>query len=67
MARERKRDTARAELATPLLPWRQIKPAFERVAGIMQTFAEWISRADAVRGLQLPRSAKDRTPIFRIM
>jgi hypothetical protein len=54
MARERKRDTARAELPTPLLPWRQIKPAFERVAGIMQTFAAWISPADAVRGLQLP-------------
>jgi hypothetical protein len=26
MARERKRDTARAEPPTPLLPWRQIKP-----------------------------------------
>jgi hypothetical protein len=29
-------------------------PAFERVAAIMQTFAAWISPADAVRGLQLP-------------
>jgi hypothetical protein len=54
MARERKRDKARAELPTPLLPSRQIKPAFERVAAIMQTFAAWISPADAVRGLQLP-------------
>jgi hypothetical protein len=54
MARERKRDKARAELPTPLLRWRQIKPAFERVAGIIQTFAAWIAPADAIRGLQLP-------------
>jgi hypothetical protein len=54
MARERKRDKARVGLPTPLLLWRQIKPAFERVTRIMQTFAAWISPTDAVRGIQLP-------------